>query len=239
MAKNHNAAAAAAAAVEFDVSQLPSLRKDKLTIAEESDTRRRTCRYIEEAGRLLKLPRLAIVTAMVFFHRFYAKHAFSEHDRFEMSMAAIILATKVEECPRKVDQVLPLLFDLKKRGLPVQQREQEAKAAGIISKEEVIKQLKDRVLSLERVLLHTIGFALSIVHPYIFLGDRIKGLVLQPTCLLEFTPGSDKAREVANWPTDRIREELFGQMMQWYVWASCCCCRPCMHNSFSLSPCLS
>ena len=71
----------------FDISQLPSL-KAGMSAEEEATKRRKTCRFIEEAGRLLKLPRVAVATAMVFFHRFYAKHSFFEHDRFEVAVAS-------------------------------------------------------------------------------------------------------------------------------------------------------
>jgi cyclin T len=187
-----------------------------MTIKEESDTRRRTCRYIEEACRLLKLHRVAIATAMVFFHRFYAKHAFSEHDRFEVAIAAIILAAKTEESPKKVDHVISVCHDLKNRGVQAgklarSSRTQAEKEAD----EEFIKKLKERVLLLERVLLHTIGFELSIDHPYKFMLDQIRRLVQNKR--IEFTPGSDKANEVAKLPTARIREALIDQMTQWYV----------------------
>jgi Cyclin, N-terminal domain len=63
---------------QIDVSQLPSVRDGSMTAQEEAIKRRKTCRFIEEVGRALKLPRVAIATAMVFFHRFYAKHSFNE-----------------------------------------------------------------------------------------------------------------------------------------------------------------
>ena len=87
----------------FDISQLPSLKgKNPMTIEEEALTRRKTCRFIVEAGRQLKLPRIAVATAQVFFHRFYAKHSFRDHGRFEVAVAAILLAGKAEETPRKL-----------------------------------------------------------------------------------------------------------------------------------------
>lgn len=85
----------------FDISQLPSL-KHGYTVEQENTTRRKTCRFIEEAGRQLKFHRIAVSTAMVFFHRFYAKHSFTDHDRFEVAVAAILLAGKTEETPRKL-----------------------------------------------------------------------------------------------------------------------------------------
>lgn len=85
----------------FGISQLPSL-KDGFTVEQETTTRRKTCRFIEEAGRQLRFHRIAVSTAMVFFHRFYAKHSFKDHDRFEVAVAAILLAGKTEETPRKL-----------------------------------------------------------------------------------------------------------------------------------------
>jgi len=91
-------------AKNFDISQLPSLKgKNAMTVEQEAMTRRKTCRFIEEAGRQLKFQRLAISTAEVFFHRFYAKHSFHDHDRFEVAVAAILLAGKTEETPRKLN----------------------------------------------------------------------------------------------------------------------------------------
>jgi len=78
-----------------------------MTPEAERQARRRTCRFIEEAGqRSLRLPRVAVATATVFFHRFYAKHAFQEHDRFEVAMACLLLAGKTEESPKKLEVVI-------------------------------------------------------------------------------------------------------------------------------------
>jgi Cyclin, N-terminal domain len=63
---------------QIDVSQLPSVRDGSMSAQEEAIKRRKTCRFIEEVGRMLKLPRVAVATAMVFFHRFYAKHSFNQ-----------------------------------------------------------------------------------------------------------------------------------------------------------------
>lgn len=158
----------------FDISQLPSLQ-DGMTIQEEFMKRRKTCRFIEEAGRILKLPRVAIATAMVFFHRFYAKHSFAQHDRFEVAVACLLLAAKTEESPKKLMVVLEECQKLKWRGM--QAGSATAKAPDLDPKGEEFSKLKERVLLLERVILHTIGFELSIDHPYKFLVEQIKQLV--------------------------------------------------------------
>jgi Cyclin, N-terminal domain len=212
-------------------SQLPpSLRKDNnMTIKEEIDTRRRTCRYIDESCRLLKLPKIAAATAMVFVHRFYyAKHFRSnQHDRFEVAMAAVLLASKIEECPQKVDYVIAVCHDLRNRG--VQAGNKLARSSSRTTRaereaddnddESLIKTtLKERVLLLERVILHTIGFELTIDHPYQFISEQIRRLVVVDNHQrIEFTPKSaDQAMEVATLPTTRIREALMDQMKKWY-----------------------
>lgn len=177
----------------LDISQLPSL-KDGMTTEEEATKRRKTCRFIEEAGRVLRLPRVAISTAMVFFHRFYAKHSFQEHDRFEVAVAAIVLAAKTEESPKKLNTVITECHKLKTRGMQAGRISQPTAMAGAAStpppppssspggttldpKGEEFSKLKERILLLERVILHTIGFELSIDHPYKFLVEQIKKLI--------------------------------------------------------------
>jgi len=100
----------------FDITQLPSI-KAGMTAEEEAMKRRKTCRFIEETGRLLKLPRVSVATAMVFFHRFYAKHSFLEHDRFEVAVACIVLAAKTEESPKKLNTVIDEAYKLKQKGM--------------------------------------------------------------------------------------------------------------------------
>jgi hypothetical protein len=193
----------------------------------ERQARRRTCRFIEEAGqRSLRLPRVAVATATVFFHRFYAKHAFQEHDRFEVAMACLLLAGKTEESPKKLDFVIRECWKLRRRAQQQQQQQQqlastagggmmgnESPNVGGISptmalspsssdnksssnsnnleiKSDEYTRLKERVLLLERVILHTIGFELSIDHPFKFLIDCVQGLTKKR--LLEYTNPSSK-----------------------------------------------
>jgi Cyclin, N-terminal domain len=225
--------------VELDMtSQLsPSLRKiDHMNIQEEIDTRRRTCRYIDEACRLLQLPKIAAATAMVLFHRFDAKHnalfrRSDQHDRFEVAMAAVLLAAKIEESPKFVDHVVAVCHDLQNHRGGVQQAGQlflgrsSSRCSTRAEKEQaddealIKKKLKERVLLLERVLLHTIGFELSIDHPYKFIMEQIRRLVDNERIelLTSGTTSDNKAMEVGKWPTARIREALMDEMKKWYA----------------------
>jgi Cyclin, N-terminal domain len=204
----------------FDISQLPSLIKDGMSVEEEAMKRRKTCRFIEESGRILKLPRVAIATAMVFFHRFYAKHAFSEHDRFEVAVASLMLAAKTEENPKKLAVILDECYKLKMRGMQAGRisvgvaTSGNAESAGALDlKGDEFNKLRERILLLERVLLHTIGFELSIDHPYKFLVEQIKKLVQGRA--VEFIPNSTAAKEAELLPNNQIREKMMNQMVQW------------------------
>lgn len=207
----------------FDISQLPSLKKDGMSVQEEALKRRKTCRFIEESGRVLKLPRVAVATAMVFFHRFYAKHAFSDHDRFEVAVASILLAAKTEESPKKLNHVIDECYKLKMRGMQAGRISAAGGAAAAAAsssssgtldpKGEEFTKLKERILLLERVLLHTIGFELSIDHPYKFLVGQIKKLVVQGR-KLEFIPGSPPAKAVEKLSSQQVRDKMMNQCVQ-------------------------
>lgn len=205
----------------FDVSQLPSIVQDGMSVQEEADKRRKTCRFIEEAGRILKLPRVAVSTAMVFFHRFYAKHSFSQHDRFEVAVASLVLAAKTEESPKKLNNVIDECYKLKMRGMQAGRMSTTPTpgAASSVSssssspgsldlKGEEFLKLKERILLLERVLLHTIGFELSIDHPYKFLVEIIRKLVNGRK--IEFIDAAE-----AKGPSSQISKKMMNQMVQW------------------------
>jgi len=209
----------------FDISLLPSL-KDGMTVEEEADKRRKTCRFIEEAGRVLKLPRVATATAMVFFHRFYAKHSFTVHDRFEVAVACLVLAAKTEESPRKLNAVIDECYKLKVRGMQAGrislQPGASAAAANILSptggsssgnldpKGEEFLKLKERILLLERVILHTIGFELSIDHPYKFLVEQIKKLVQRRQ--LEYTKNTSSSQQIS---ASQVYNKMMNEMVQY------------------------
>lgn len=194
----------------FDISQLPSIQKG-MSAQEESMKRRKTCRFIEEAGRVMKLPRVAISTAMVFFHRFYAKHAFQEHDRFEVAVAALVLAAKTEEAPKKLNTVIQECYKLKTRAMQAGRlskspNDKESSSSFLDTKGEEFLKLKERILLLERIILHTIGFELSIDHPYKFFVEQIKKLI--HTRQLRYnSAGSEANRHKSN-------GEMMSKMMQ-------------------------
>lgn len=168
---------------QLATSELPSLRSG-MSLEEELIKRRKTCRFIEQACRILKLSKIPLATAFVLFHRFYVKHSFQDHDRFEVAVACIVLAAKTEETPKKLNLVIEECHKLKIEGMKAgrvsTQPSSSTSPASVMPldpKGEEFAKIKERILLLERVILHTIGFELSIDHPYKFIMVQIKGYV--------------------------------------------------------------
>jgi cyclin T len=201
---------------------------------DERMKRIKTCRFIEEASRSLRLPRVAISTAMVFFHRFFAVHSFADHDRFEVAIACILIAAKTEESPRKLAHVIQECWKLKnssKQSMassegnnkdanlfysdvlspsssdnvsPRMTQSSTDKNGALDTKSEEFLVLKERVLLLERVVLHTIGFELSVDHPYKFLVEVCKRIV--PSRLIEYTnPSGPSAQSQKSMMNDLVQ----------------------------------
>ena len=70
--------------------------------AREEDYRISACGFISEAGQALRVPQLTIATAVVFYHRFFARKSYELFDRHIVATTCLFLASKVEETPKKL-----------------------------------------------------------------------------------------------------------------------------------------
>lgn len=113
-------------------------------------------------------------------------------------MACLLLAGKTEESPKKLEVVIRECWKLRRRSQQQQMQMQQSSQQGggespmagaspttmpspkstdnvqLDPNSEEYVRLKERVLLLERIILHTIGFELSIDHPYKFLVDCVQ-----------------------------------------------------------------
>ncbi|KAK0084523.1 hypothetical protein PV326_006244 [Microctonus aethiopoides] len=88
-------------------------------------------------------------------HRFYVFHSLSQFHRNSIASAALFLAAKVEEQPRKLESVIKISHLCLHR---------EASSVDIKS-EQYLDQAQDLVFN-ENVLLQTLGFDVAIDHPH-------------------------------------------------------------------------
>lgn len=94
-------------------------------------------------------------------------------------MACLLLAAKTEESPKKLITVVQECYRLKNRSSTQNNAEKEKDGVKVDKKgyldmkcKEFLR-LKERVLLLERVILHTIGFELSVAHPYKLVVEQV------------------------------------------------------------------
>lgn len=97
---------------EEKLSPTPSLL-DGLDADTEADLRILGCELIQTAGILLKLPQVAMATAQVLFQRFYFSKSFVRQNFEVTGMGCLYLASKIEEAPRRIRDVVNVFHHIK------------------------------------------------------------------------------------------------------------------------------
>lgn len=132
-----------------EYAALPSYKRSEGG-EEEDSLRYQASGLVQSLGMRLKLPQVTIATAQVFLHRFYIRESFQAFPYPELAPAVLFLAAKVDEHPRKIRDVL---------GAQEQQQQMAVGEDG---------RAADRLVRLEKIVLQTLCFDLSVVHPYRF-----------------------------------------------------------------------
>ena len=65
---------------------------------------------------------IPISTATVYWQRFYTQHSLSKYDAFHMGQACLFLASKVEESPKKLEDLVVITHPLGPRTAPPPRR---------------------------------------------------------------------------------------------------------------------
>ncbi|XP_061381228.1 cyclin-T isoform X1 [Danaus plexippus] len=130
-------------------------RKCGLDADKELAYRQQAANLIQDMGQRLQVSQLCINTAIVYMHRFYAFHSFTQFHRNAIAAAALFLAAKVEEQPRKLEYVIKVAHVCLHRG----------ESVNALTPEQYQEQAQDLVFN-ENVLLQTLGFDVAIDHPH-------------------------------------------------------------------------
>uniref|UniRef100_A0A8C5LYZ6 Cyclin-like domain-containing protein n=1 Tax=Leptobrachium leishanense TaxID=445787 RepID=A0A8C5LYZ6_9ANUR len=116
----------------------------------ELSNRQQAANLLQDMGQRLNVSQLTINTAIVYMHRFYMVQSFTRFNR-NVTPAAIFLAAKVEEQPRKLEHVIKVAHAC----LSQQDTAPDA----------YLQQAQDLVI-LESIILQTLGFEITIDHPH-------------------------------------------------------------------------
>ena len=98
---------------------------------------------------------LCINTAIVYMQRFYMFHSFTRFHRNSIASAALFLAAKVEEQPRKLEHVIKVAHMCLHRGQPQ-----------LDVRSDTYQEQCQELVSNENILLQTLGFDVAIDHPH-------------------------------------------------------------------------
>lgn len=170
----------------------PSM-KDGLSYEDEIDLRILGCELIQSGGILLRLPQVAMATGQVLFQRFYYSDSLVKHNMEVISMACIALASKIEEAPRRLRDVINVFHHLKQL-----RTGQEVKAMPL---DVTYVELKNLVIKAERRILKQLGFCVHVKHPHKFVVTLLE--------ILGYVNNADLLQSSWNYMNDCLRSDLF------------------------------
>ncbi|XP_066153789.1 cyclin-L1 [Euwallacea fornicatus] len=168
-------------------------QNDGLSLDAETDLRIYGCELIQTAGILLKLPQVAMATGQVLLQRFYYSKSLVRHPIEHTAMACVCLASKIEEAPRRVRDVVNVFTHIRQinSGKPIQP---------VILDQNYI-HLKNLVIKAERRVLKELGFSVHIKHPH-----KIIVMYLQ---VLGFQNNQKLMQYSWNYMNDSLRTDVF------------------------------
>ncbi|XP_060793505.1 cyclin-T1-like [Neoarius graeffei] len=136
--------------IENSPSRRAGLDPDK-----ELSYRQQAANLLQDMGQRLNVSQLTINTAIVYMHRFYMIQSFTRFHRNVIAPAALFLAAKVEEQPRKLEHVIKVAHAcLNPQESPLDSRS-----------DTYLQQSQDLVM-LESIILQTLAFDITIDHPH-------------------------------------------------------------------------
>ncbi|XP_061790113.1 cyclin-L1a isoform X1 [Nerophis lumbriciformis] len=177
---------------EERLSPTPSML-DGLDLHAETDLRILGCELIQSAGILLRLPQVAMATGQVLFHRFFYSKSFVKHNFEIVAMACVNLASKIEEAPRRIRDVINVFHHLK------QMRVKKTPSSLILDQNYI--NTKNQVIKAERRILKELGFCVHVKHPH-----KIIVMYLQ---VLECEKNQTLVQTAWNYMNDSLRTNVF------------------------------
>ncbi|TRM62692.1 cyclin-like protein [Schizophyllum amplum] len=166
-----------------NIESTPS-RVDGIPEELEEDLRAYGCKLIHQAGILLKQKQVAVASAQILFQRFWFVSSMKQYGIGDIGMGALFLASKLEECPVRMRDIINVYDVLLQR---------EAHSIGPKSHTPfkcspmnyfgtTFYELKDALVVAEMHLLKRLGFNVHVVLPYGTLVNylRVLGLTSRP-----------------------------------------------------------
>ncbi|KAH8321174.1 hypothetical protein KR074_010299 [Drosophila pseudoananassae] len=189
---------------ETKIDVTPS-SQDGLDHETEKDLRILGCELIQTAGILLRLPQVAMATGQVLFQRFFYSKSFVRHNMETVAMSCVCLASKIEEAPRRIRDVINVFHHIK------QVRAQKEISPMVL--DPYYTSLKMQVIKAERRVLKELGFCVHVKHPH--------KLIVMYLQVLQYEKHEKLMQLSWNFMNDSLRTDVF---MRYTPEAIACAC---------------
>ncbi|KAG6869087.1 hypothetical protein C0993_003407 [Termitomyces sp. T159_Od127] len=162
------------------IESTPS-REDGLPADLEEDLRAYGCKLIHEAGILLNQKQVAVAAAQIIFQRFWYVTSMKQFGVGDIGMGALYLASKLEECPLRIRDLINV-YDLLLQRATHSLNKVSGKAFQYVPMSyfgNTFYHLKDALVVAEMQVLKRLGFNVQVVLPYGTLINymRVLGLI--------------------------------------------------------------
>lgn len=178
-------------------------RKDGIDPEKEKQWRRLYVKYIFDAAQQLKMPPFVVPTAAILCHRFFAVRSMKRNDKFIIATACLFLSGKVDDCPRQLNEVIRVFFNLRyKNNEQYRARLKDTK---------FLEEFREQVLTAERAILYAVGFDFNVEQPHNFSIALLKQMNVLSSSGHSGAGGSQEAKLpqiTTNFVNDSLRNTL-------------------------------
>ncbi|KAF8509558.1 cyclin-like protein [Gautieria morchelliformis] len=149
------------------IQKTPS-REDGIPAELEDELRTYGCKLIQQAGVLLKQNQVAMATAQVLFQRFWYVTSMKNFGIGDVGMGALYLASKLEECPLRMRDLINVYDLLLSRTLHAVSASSHKpfKYTPMSYFSSTFYDLKDALVVAEMQILKRLGFNVHVLLPY-------------------------------------------------------------------------
>ncbi|XP_042037807.1 cyclin-T1-4-like isoform X1 [Salvia splendens] len=151
-----------------DIEKSSPSRKDGIDQLHETYLRYSYCSFLQNVGARLHLPQTTIGTAMVLCHRFFVRRSHASHDRFLIATAVLFLASKSEETPCALNDVLKASCEVLHK--------QDFSLLLYMLPIDWFEKYRERMTDAEQLVLTTLNFELNVQHPFESLTSTLQKL---------------------------------------------------------------
>ncbi|KAL0414559.1 UNVERIFIED_CONTAM: Cyclin-T1-4 [Sesamum radiatum] len=159
-----------------EIERCSPSRKDGIDPLQEAHLRYSYCVFLQNLGIRLNLPQTTIGTAMVLCHRFFVRRSHASHDRFLIATAVLFLASKSEETPRALNDVLRASCEILHK--------QDFTLLSYMLPIDWLERYRERITDAEQLILTTLNFELNVQHPYESLTSTLQKLGFSQSLLV-------------------------------------------------------